>query len=73
MDDAHKFLWKTFREWWPAWVEHIDKWEPCKSNSILVRFKPDGYMTSGITYLFGMEKQDSKFFLHTVHTLQMVK
>ena len=52
-------LWKTFKEWWPPWLKHVDHWETWDDESIAVYFKRDGYYTDGCTYIFGQNGEDA--------------
>ena len=63
MSSGHEGLWWTFKEWWPAWVDHAERWEPRGDGSITVIFREDGYMTSGKEYVFG-RKADGSYFLN---------
>lgn len=54
-------LWITFNEWWPAWPEHVASWSHFDSQSIMVRFKEDDYMMSGVVYIFGKSGKDQWF------------
>lgn len=52
-------LWKTFEEWWPPWLKHVDHWEVWDDKSIAVHFKKDGYYTGGSTYIFGRKGENA--------------
>lgn len=58
-------LWDTFSEFWPPWVEHVDRWEHRNNESISVFFKEDGYITNGAVYIFG-EKGRQNWFLNLI-------
>ena len=54
-------LWRTFSEFWPAWIKHVDRFEHRDGESISVFFKEDGYITNGAVYIFGKKKKTGWF------------
>ena len=60
-------LWRTFEEWYPGWVHHVEKWENHDEKSIKVTMKNDGYMTSGWIYIFGKELDKENWLLNRIY------
>lgn len=51
--DRDRYLYSVFCEFWPPWKSHIDSWEHYSDDTILIKMKNDGYITSGNRYIFG--------------------
>lgn len=57
--------WKVFCENWRGWVDHVQSWESCGDNTIVVHMKDDGYITAGNDYKFYDNGSETR--LHIIH------
>lgn len=51
--DYDNYIWDTFKQYWPPWVDHVDSWEHYEDYCIVVHMKDDGYITANKDYIFG--------------------